>query len=164
MRRSPAGRIPGAAPSSGASLPVSDYARWVATAVDGDSSSLDFVADLDTSDGSSVVVDDSAAWVTDVAGWGYAVAKVTVNGRYAISRAAVAAEGESWLPPQFFDPTGAPVPPLGNTTRLGGFAVGGGELAGSSSVTVYLPAGTHIDTPGAPATATLLELLIERVD
>lgn len=146
---------------NGASVPVGvgDYLVWSAGSVDATTGSVDYSTPTD-SQGTSVDVDDSTDWVNM---WGYAVPTVTVAGVYTIHRGFASPTANSWADVQFWDAAGAVNLAPGGITPVGSFPNGGAGTGGSSSFTVNLPAGAHIDPGAAPSDATTLYLLIQKV-
>lgn len=137
---------------SGASVTgLGDYGRWHRDGgpVDATSGSFDFTVDLADSLGTSIAVDSSSAWITSVAGWGWAVPRVTVAGLYLVKALIPAGAGMTSISGSvvFVDDGGNNIAPWNaEKPTLGwhGTSPAAADAARFDS-TLYLPAGAHFD-------------------
>lgn len=150
-------------PKPDSSSVAPDFVRWHRVAApDETSGSLDYVANAVTTSGTAVFVDDSTDWITDVAGWGYAVAAVAEDGVYAVTASCVSTAVEGQFQPSFSTAAGGSFnnyPHVSSGCAEGG----GGSFYSNFSFTAYLPAGTHMELYNLPASTTKIDLMIQRV-
>lgn len=161
------GGSPGGGGGGGTPAGVGDFAFWKRTGVqDPTSNTFDYTADLAASSGTSITVDSSSAWITT---WASA-APVLVAGVYSFTLSQTKSAA-FWTDLQLLDDTGTGLTWTPSALSIGDILYmiaqdnGAGIFVALASITLYVPAGTHVDLGRAIGsdTGAQTNLLIQKV-